>query len=174
MPLLSLISVWSHWNTVLGQGLLTSLQYHESYQAWSQKKKESLIRHQLFRFFFRGISYSDGSVSSGMVAASNMPGTIEPGLQGLSFRPVWTWGEGAHESDSWDLEFFYFYIIFYSIYQKYISLYFFLQKCHPAAGSFGGKELPPDEPAVRSLAHGPWNLPPFDPAVAPYRQTNRR
>jgi len=53
---------------------------------------------------------------------------------------------------------------------KIYVVIFFLQKCHPAAGSFGGKELPPDEPAVRSLAHGPWNLPSFHPAVAPYRQ----
>ena len=55
-----------------------------------------------------------------------------------------------------------------------MSLYFFLQICHPAAGSFGGKEIPPDEPAVSSLAHGPSNIPPFDPAVATYRRMNWR
>ena len=88
-------------------------------------------------------------------------------------------------------EFFLFlYYFVFDLSKIYVAI-IFLQKCHPAAGSFGGKELPPDEPAVRSLAHGPWNLPPFDPAVAsmgrgprilppvhpavtPYRQTNRR
>jgi len=73
----------------------------------------------------------------------------------------------------WNWEFFYFYIFFIR-FIKNICRYIFLQKCHPAAGTFGGKELPPDEPAVRSLAHGPWNLPPVEPAVALYHQTNRR
>ena len=50
-------------------------------------------------------------------------------------------------------EFFYFYIIFFNLSKIYVIMFF--QKCHPAAGSFGGKELPPDEPAVSSLAHGP-------------------
>ena len=68
----------------------------------------------------------------------------------------------------------FFISIFFFRFIKNICGYIFFQKCHPAAGWFGGKELPPDEPAVTSLAHGPWKLPPFDPAVAPYRQTNRR
>ena len=42
------------------------------------------------------------------------------------------------------------------------------------AGSFGGKELPPDQPAVSSMGRGPRILPPDEPAVTPYRQTNRR
>ena len=71
------------------------------------------------------------------------------------------------------IEFFYFYIFFVHLSKIYVAIFFF-QKCHPAAGWFGGKELPPDEPAVRSLAHGPWKLPPDQTAVAPYRQTNRR
>ena len=77
-------------------------------------------------------------------------------------------GEGVHDKN------FFIFILFFIRFIKNICGYIFFQKCHPAAGSFGGKELPPDEPAVRSLAHGPWNLPPFHPAVAPYRQTNRR
>ena len=68
--------------------------------------------------------------------------------------------------------FFYFYI-FFDLSKIYVVIFFF-QKCHPAAGWFGGKELPPDEPAVRSLAHGPWKLPPDQTAVAPYRQLIRR
>jgi len=43
--------------------------------------------------------------------------------------------------------FFYFYI-FFDLSKIYVVI-FFLKKCHPAAGWFGGKELPPDEPAVR-------------------------
>ena len=69
--------------------------------------------------------------------------------------------------------FLFLYYFLFDLSKIYVAI-FFLQKCHPTAGSFGGKELPPDEPAVRSLAHGPWNLSPFDPAVAPYRQTNRQ
>ena len=65
------------------------------------------------------------------------------------------------------------FFIFFDLSKIYVAIFFF-QKCHPAAGWFGGKELPPDEPAVRSLARGPWKLPPDQTAVAPYRQTNRR
>jgi len=43
--------------------------------------------------------------------------------------------------------FFNFYIIFSPIYQKYMSI-FFLQKCHPAASSSGGRQVTPDEPAA--------------------------
>ena len=57
--------------------------------------------------------------------------------------------------------FFYFYFFI-----KNICGYIFFQKCHPAAGWFGGKELPPDEPVVRSLAHSPWKLPLDQAAVA--------
>jgi len=72
----------------------------------------------------------------------------------------------------WDSRIFFIFIFFFR-FIKNICGYIIFLKCHPAAGWFGGKELPQDEPAVRSLAHGPWNLPPFDPAVVPYRQTNR-
>ena len=58
-----------------------------------------------------------------------------------------------------------------------MSLYFFLQICHTAAGLFGGKKIPPNEPAVSYLAHGPSNIPSFHPAVghpavATYRRMN--
>ena len=52
----------------------------------------------------------------------------------------------------------------------------FFQKCHPAAGSIGGKEVPPFDPAVPSMGRGPredtagsnggTSLPPIDPAVS--------
>ena len=94
-------------------------------------------------------------------------------LQAHSSSPFFCLGLSC--SPPWPVaNFFYFYIIFYSIYQKYMWLYFFFQKCHPAAGWFGGKELPPVHPAVRSLAHGPWKIPPVQTAVAPYHQTNQR
>jgi len=48
------------------------------------------------------------------------------------------------------LEFF-FILSFFDLSKIYIN--FFLQNCHPAAGSFGGKEIPPDEPAVWALGH---------------------
>jgi len=52
-------------------------------------------------------------------------------------------------------EFFLFlYYYYFDLSKIYVDI-FFLQICHPAVGSFGGKELPPDEPAVRSLGHGP-------------------
>ena len=51
---------------------------------------------------------------------------------------------------------------------------FFLQICHPAASSSGGRKIPLDEPAVKSLAHGPSNIPPVHPAVATYRRMNWR
>ena len=42
-----------------------------------------------------------------------------------------------------------------------------MQICHPAASSFGGNDLPPDEPAVCLLGHGPFHISPVDPAVTP-------
>ena len=104
-------------------------------------------------------------------------------------RPAWSLGSsrlqgegafagfGSRAGGPWAVrrrrssKFFYFYIIFYSIYQKYMWLYFFFKNVTLPPVRLA---LPPDEPAVLSLAHGPWKLPPFDPAVAPYRQTNRR
>jgi len=71
-------------------------------------------------------------------------------------------------------EFFFIFLFFFVDLSKiYVAIIFF-QKYHPAAGWFGGKELPSVHPAVRSLAHGPWKIPPVQMAVAPYRQTNRR
>ena len=67
----------------------------------------------------------------------------------------------------------FFNIIFFR-FIKNICGYIFLQICHSAAGSFGGKELPPDEPAVSSLAHSPSNIPPFHPAVATYHRATAR
>ena len=81
------------------------------------------------------------------------------------------WGQPAAQLRAC-AEFFYFYI-FFDLSKIYVAIFFF-QKCHPAAGWFGGKELPPVHPAVRSLAHGAWKIPPVQTAVAPYRQTNRR
>ena len=69
--------------------------------------------------------------------------------------------------------FFYFFIIFFR-FVKNICRYIFLQICHPAASSSGGRKVPPDEPAVSSLAHGPSNIPPFHPAVPTYRRMNWR
>ena len=69
-------------------------------------------------------------------------------------------------------EFFYFYI-FFDLSKIYVAIFFF-QKCHPASGWFGGKELPPFDPAVASMGRGPRILPPVHPAVTHYRQTNRR
>jgi len=48
---------------------------------------------------------------------------------------------------------FFIFILFFIRFIKNIYPIFFLQKYHPAAGSFGGNEIPPDEPAVRVLAH---------------------
>ena len=53
------------------------------------------------------------------------------------------------------VEFFYFYIFFVDLSKIYVGIIFF-QKCHPAAGSIGGKEVPPFNPTVPSM--GP--LPP--------------
>jgi len=69
--------------------------------------------------------------------------------------------------------FFIFILFFFDLSKIYVVI-FFLQICHPAAGSFGGKEIPPDEPAVSLLAHGPSNIPSFHPAVATYRRMNWR
>jgi len=44
-------------------------------------------------------------------------------------------------------EFFIFIFIFFDFSKIYV-LFIFFQKCHPAAGSSGGRLLPPDEPAV--------------------------
>jgi len=54
--------------------------------------------------------------------------------------------------------FFYFFRFIKNIYQ------FFLQNCHHAAGSFGGKEIPPDEPAVGAVG----------PRLTAYRRLNWR
>ena len=78
-----------------------------------------------------------------------------------SFEP---WGSG---------NFFIFILIFFYLSKIYVVI-FILQICHPAARSSGGSYLPPDEPAVSSLAHSPSNIPPFHPAVATYRRMNWR
>ena len=69
--------------------------------------------------------------------------------------------------------FFIFILLFFDLSKIYIII-FILQICHPAARSSGGRKVPPDEPAVSFLAHGPSNIPPFDPAVATYRRMNWR
>ena len=70
--------------------------------------------------------------------------------------------------------FFYFYIFFVDLSKIYVGIIFF-QKCHHAAGSIGGKELPPFDPAVPSMGRAPredtagsnggTSLPPIDPAA---------
>ena len=47
----------------------------------------------------------------------------------------------------WERVSFFFYIFFRFLKNK-CRYIFFLQICHPAAGSFGGKEIPLDKPAV--------------------------
>ena len=76
---------------------------------------------------------------------------------------------------STDREFFYFYIFFVDLSKIYVGIIFF-QKCHHAAGSIGGQELPPFDPAVPSMGRAPredtagsnggTSLPPIDPAVS--------
>ena len=44
-------------------------------------------------------------------------------------------------------EFFLFLYFFFDLSKIYVVI-FFLKICHPAAGSFGGNEIPSDEPAV--------------------------
>ena len=70
----------------------------------------------------------------------------KPGLDDIYFGPC-----GPEVGDG---RIFFIFILFFIRFIKNICRYFFLQICHTAAGSFGGKELPPNEPAVRSLAHG--------------------
>jgi len=71
--------------------------------------------------------------------------------------------------------FFIFIFFFVDLSKIYVGIIFF-QKCHHAAGSIGGKELPPFDPAVPSMGHAPredtagsnggTSLPPIDPAVS--------
>ena len=71
--------------------------------------------------------------------------------------------------------FFYFYIFFVDLSKIYVGIIFF-QKYHHAAGSIGGKELPPFDPAVPSMGRAPredtagsnggTSLPSIDPAVS--------
>ena len=49
---------------------------------------------------------------------------------------------------------------FFDLSKIYIN--FFLQNCHHVAGSFGGKEIPPDEPAVGAVG----------PRLTAYRRLN--
>ena len=65
----------------------------------------------------------------------------------------------------WTGSFFLFLYFFRFI--KNIYRDFFFQKCHPAAGSSGGRLLPPDEPVVGSFRGGPW-------WAEPYRRLKRR
>ena len=62
--------------------------------------------------------------------------------------------------------FFIFIFIFFDFSKIYV-LFIFFQKCHPAAGSSGGRLLPPDEPAVGWVRCGPW-------WAETYRRLNRR
>ena len=62
--------------------------------------------------------------------------------------------------------FFFNFIFFFDLSKIYV-LFFYFQKCHPAAGSSGGRLLPPDEPAVGSFRAGPW-------WAEPYRRLKRR
>ena len=80
------------------------------------------------------------------VASQIGPDAIGPGPRPDSGRPIPILNFAILVE-----EFFYFYIIIFSIYQKYM-LKFFLQKCHPAAGSSGGSYLPSDELAVGATA----------------------
>ena len=58
--------------------------------------------------------------------------------------------------------FFIFILFFFDLSKIYIK--FFLQNCHHVAGSFGGKEIPPDEPAVGAVG----------PRLTAYRRLNWR
>ena len=60
-----------------------------------------------------------------------------------------------------------FLFLYFFRFIKNICRDFFFQKCHPAAGSSGGRLLPPDEPAVGSFRRGPW-------WAGPYRRLKRR
>ena len=73
-------------------------------------------------------------------------------------------------------EFFFIFIFFFVDLSKiYVGIIFF-QKCHHAAGSIGGKELPPFDPAVPFMgcapredtagSNGGTSLPPIDPTVS--------
>ena len=71
--------------------------------------------------------------------------------------------------------FFIFIFFFVDLSKIYVGIIFF-QKCHHAAGSIGGKELPPFDPAVPSMGRAPredtagsnggTSSPPIDPAVS--------
>ena len=65
------------------------------------------------------------------------------------------------------LEFFLFLFLFFFDFSKIYVLFIFFQKCHPAAGSSGGRLLPPDEPAVGWVRAGSW-------WAGTYRRFNRR
>ena len=60
-----------------------------------------------------------------------------------------------------NLDYEFFYIIFFDLSKIYII---FFQNRHHAAGSFGGKEIPPDEPAVGAVG----------PRLTAYRRLNWR
>ena len=62
---------------------------------------------------------------------------------------------GGQVSPAGRCRIFFIFIFFFADLSKIYVAIFFFQKCHPAASWFGGKELPPVHPAVRSLVHGP-------------------
>ena len=74
---------------------------------------------------------------------------------------IWAWVNYSHGL-GWS---FFIFIFFFDLSKIYVEIFF--QKCHPAAGSSGGRLLPPDEPAVGSFCGGPW-------WAEPYRRLKRR
>ena len=93
--------------------------------------------------------------SAGSISASAAP----PPGHGLAVRRQNRATGGGSSPIIWS---FFIFILFFLIYQKYISIFF--QNCHHAAGSFGGKEIPPDEPAVGAVG----------PRLTAYRRLNWR
>ena len=75
------------------------------------------------------------------------PLELASGRKSLSCRLRFTVASRKNERGEEALNFF-ISIFFFDLSKIYVAIFFF-QKCHPAAGWFGGKELPPDEPAVR-------------------------
>ena len=70
-------------------------------------------------------------------------GPVAAGPLGLKVCKVTGWrpaGGGVRN-------FFIFILFFFHLSKIYVVI-FFLQICHPAAGSFGGNEIPTDEPAA--------------------------
>jgi len=63
----------------------------------------------------------------------------------LSLKRHWPSERGAEVCRGRATFFFIFYIILFSICQKYMPIFLLLQKCHPTASLSSGTLLPPDK-----------------------------